>query len=543
MPSPSQPLLRLWISAVVLAICLSGCKGGSRVESGNRDGILYVANESEPADLDPNTNIAGDSEKILSTLFEGLVTHSGDGVGIMPGVAQSWDISPDGLTYTFHLRADAKWSNGAPVTSEDFQFSFRRVFDPLVACEESSFGYAIKGSEAFALGREKDPSTLGIDAPDPHTFVLRLAHPAPYLLGVLAGGSPFMPVYRPLVEKFGGAHQRGTPWTREGNLIGNGPFRLVKWVQNQVVQVRKNPLYWNAGHITLNGVDFVPVEDASTQERGFRTGQFHITTLFPISKGPAYEGSEALHRSRLQRSQFLTFNIGLAPYSDPRVRKAISMALDRRSMVEAVYHSFADPAFSQLRPGTGGFTPPFSPTFNNNPAEARRLLAEAGFPGGKGFPVVELMLVGKTPEILAMGEVIQAQLKDGLGITVQATPTEEKVYLDAERSKHYQVMLDTWGYPWNDPSAYYQTAQTGNPNNDSGWSDPAFDRAFRDAEEATDPRSRERAFAAQEARLAEGVPYVPLFFPNTPTLIAKSVRGWVDGPKRYFSWSALSVAR
>ncbi len=542
MRTPTLFSHRSWFSAVVLAACLSGCRGGSRVESGNREAILYVANDSEPADLDPHTNIASDSGKILSALFEGLVTLGADGVGVMPGVAQSWDVSPDGLTYTFHLRADAMWSNGAPVTSQDFMFSFRRVFDPLVACEESSFGYAIKGSEAFALGRERDPSTLGIDAPDPHTFVLRLAHPSPYLLGVLAAAAPFMPVYRPLVEKFGGVHQRGTPWTREGNLIGNGPFVLVKWVQNQVIQVRKNPLYWNAAHVALNGVDFVPVEDASTQERGFRTGQFHVTTLFPISKGPAYEGSDALHRCKLQRTEFLTFNVRLAPYSDARVRRAISMAFDRRSMVEAVFHSFAEPAFNQLRPGTGGFTPPYSPAFNSNPDEARRLLAAAGFPGGKGFPAVELMLVGRTPEILAMGEVIQAQLKDALGITVHALPTEEKVYLDAERSKHYEVMLDTWGYPWNDPSAYYQTAQTGNPNNDSGWSDPAFDRAFRDAEETTDPGARERAFAEQEARLADGVPYAPLYFPNTPTLLAKSVRGWVDGPNRNFSWSSLSLA-
>jgi oligopeptide transport system substrate-binding protein len=137
--------------------------------------------------------------------------------------------------------------------------------------------------------------------------------------------------------------------------------------------------------------------------------------------------------------------------------------------------------------------------------------------------------------------VLQAQLGEVLGLTVHATPTEEKVYLDAERSKHYEVMLDSWAYPWNDPSAYYQTGQTGNPNNDSGWSDPAFDKAYSAAEETMDPKARARAFEEQEERLAQGVPYAPLFYPNSPNLVAPSVKGWLDNPGRIISWKALSL--
>lgn len=381
--------LRAIVAVASCAAGLSvGCRRGTRVDAGNREGILHLANTSEPADLDPNANIDADTQQILNALFEGLVELSGDGHTVLPGVADRWDVSADGLVYTFHLRPDARWSNGAALTSDDFLFSFRRVFDPLVACEESSFGFAIKGSEDYALGRTKDVSTLGLDAPSPQTFVIRLAHPAPYFLEVLGLGSPFMPVYRPSLEKFGGVHQRGSPWTREGNLVCNGPFVLTRWTQNQVIEVRKNPLYWDAPRVRLSGVNFYAIENAAVQERGFRAGEFHATTILPTQKAAAYETERprVLHISPQLRSSFVTFNVSRAPFSDARVRRALSMAIDRKKLCSAVFHSLAEPAFAQLRPGTGGYTPPSSGAYEFHPDAARRLLAEAGYPGGRGFP-------------------------------------------------------------------------------------------------------------------------------------------------------------
>jgi oligopeptide transport system substrate-binding protein len=510
-----------------------GCRRESRVDAGTRAG----------SDLDPNTNIDTTTETILNGLFEGLVGVAADGLTVVPGVASSWDVSPDGLVYTFHLRPDARWSNGAPVTSDDFKFSFQRVFDPLVACEESSFGFAIAGSEAYALGRNKDVSTLGLAAPDPRTFVVTLSHPAPYFLDVLGSGSPFLPVYRPLLEKFGGVHQRGTPWTREGNLIGNGPFVLTRWTQNQVIELRKNPGYWDAARVKLNGINFYSVDDPSVQEQGFRSGEFHIETRFPIFKEAAYADLQpkVLFRAPIQSTNFVTFNVATAPYTDGRVRRALSMAIDRRKLCAAVFHSFAEPAFTQVRPGTGGYTLPESHAFQFDPDGARRLLAEAGFPGGKGFPPVELMLVGSDPSTVNLGEVVQASWRDVLGLTTNLSPTEKKVYLDAERTKNFHLIIENWDYPWNDPSAYYMTGQTGNPNNDSGWSDPAFDKAYAQADATLDRDARTRAFAIQEARLAEGVPYAPLYFPNAPFLVTASVHGWTANAKRHVEWKDVSV--
>jgi oligopeptide transport system substrate-binding protein len=533
-----RPLLA---AAVLAAGLLAGCRHSTRVEGGNRAGIISIANDAEPPDLDPNTNIDISTEYIVNALFEGLVTLANDGRTVLPGVADRWDMSADGLVYTFHLRPEARWSNGAAVTSDDFLVSFQRVFDPLVACELASDGFAIQGAEAYALGRNPDISTLGLSAPDPHTFVVRLAHPSPYFLGIMAKGSPFLPVYRPLLEKFGGMHRRGTPWTREGNLVGNGAFILTRWTQNQTIEVRKNPLYWDAARVRLNGVNFFTIDSASIQEQGFRAGEFHIAMKFPIYRAPAYANAQpaTLHLNPLEGTHFLTFNVARAPFTDPRVRRALSMAIDRRKLCAAVFHAFAEPAFSQVRPGTGGYTPPPEASYQLNPDEARRLLAEAGFPQGRGFPAVELMVVGNEPETIATGEVVQAAWKDVLGITAELLPTEKKVYLDAERTKHFQMVIERWEYSWDDPSAYYLTGHTGNPNDDSGWSDPEFDRAYREAELSLDPRARTAAFDRQEARLAEGMPYVPLYFYNEPLLIAPSVRGWSGNPQSRIEWKGI----
>ncbi len=544
MRSPLSRLVRALV-AVVAVGGIQGCKRGTRADLGTREGILSYANNAEPSDLDPNTNIDGSTDTILNALYEGLVRLSNDGHTVLPGVARSWEVSPDGKTYTFHLRPDALWSNGAPVTSDDFLFSFRRVLDPMLACEKSSFGFAIRGAEDYAKGRARDAASLGLEAPDPSTFVIRLGHPAPYLLSLLGIGSPFMPVYRPLLEKFGGVHQRGTPWTREANIVSNGPFVLARWTPNRVIEVRKNPRYWDRDRVRLSGVDIYPTDDASAQERGFRAGEFHMTTRIPIFKAAAYESEQpgVLHRDPILGTHFVTFNLSRAPFVDARVRRALSMAIDRRKLSSAVYGSFAEPAFAQVRPGTGGYAPPSAAGYRFDPDGARRLLGEAGHPGGAGLPPIELMLVGNDPQTVNIGEVVQAAWRDVLGVTAQLYPTEEKVYLDAERSKNYHAMIEEWDSPWDDPSAFYQIGATGNPNNDAGWSDPEFDRAYKEADDSVDPEVRRRAFDVQEARLAESMPYAPLYYWNKPMLVLPSVRGWVPNAFGHVEWKEISLER
>ena len=178
-------LIQLSASVLAAALLVSGCVKRSNVEAGTKAHVFHYANNSEPPDLDPNSNISSDCETILNALFEGLVVLGNDGTTILPGVAESWDTTSDGLTYTFHLRSDAKWSNGEPITAEDFVFSFRRVFDPKLGAEESSFGWMIQGAEAYNRGKNPDPDSVGVTAPDAHTFIVKLAHPSAYFLSVL----------------------------------------------------------------------------------------------------------------------------------------------------------------------------------------------------------------------------------------------------------------------------------------------------------------------------------------------------------------------
>jgi oligopeptide transport system substrate-binding protein len=538
------PRLRAAFAAAALVV-LPACSRQSAARSdADRPGSVFrLAIKAEPSDLDPNSNISADTEPLFTALYEGLVTLGSDGKTILPGVAQRWDNSSDGLVYTFHLRDNARWSNGATVTADDFLFSFRRVFDPLMGCEESSFGYMIAGAEAYNSGKVKDVATVGVSAPDRRTLVVRLAHPSHYFLSVLAIGTPFLPVYPPLVEQFDGVHHRGRPWTREGKLVSNGPFMLAAWKPDSAVVVTPNPHYWDKAAVKLNAIRFLPTEDPNTQERGFRTGQFDVTNSFPRDKVAAYAGQNPtpLRISPILQVTIITFNV--ARYGDPRVRRALSLALDRARIIPAVFGPFGTPAYSLCRPGSGGYSPPASSACQFDPAQAKRLLAQAGFPGGKGFAPIDLMLVGNAQEAVRLGEAVQQSWKNVLGVVTRLQPTEPKVYLDAERTRQFSMVIERWQSSWDDPTAVYLTGESTNPNNDCGWANARFDAAFRESNSTVSQGGRVRDFNVQESILADEVPYAPLFFTNRGALVGSAVRGWRSNPVDHVNWKQISLER
>jgi oligopeptide transport system substrate-binding protein len=540
LPGRLALLIARGLAAYGLMWTFGGCHRSTPAAAAAAQGILLYANNSEPSDLDPHTNISGDAEAIFSTLFEGLVVLSPDGHGIMPGAAQSWDISGDGLTYTFHLQPNGHWSNGAPVTANDFLFSFRRIFDPLLAAEEASYGYMIVGAEDYNSGKITDPSALGLSAPDERTFVIRLLHPTSYLLTVLGIGTPFVPIYRPAVEKFDGVHHRGTGWTRPGALISNGPFQLSEWKPDQVITVTRNPYYWDQARMKLTAVRIYPIDSAEAQERGFRSGQFHVTAGFPAVKRTSYAAQPSpLQIGPGNDGQFVTFNV--ARFPDARVRLALSLAIDRRPIVAAVFGRLAEPAHSLVHPGLGNYLPADSPACRFDPLQARALLAAAGFPSGQNFPPIDLMLVGNAPETVRIGEAVQESWSRVLGVHSHLQPTEMKVYLDAERTQHYTAIIERWGPSWDDPTATLQIAVRGNPNNDSGWSDARFDAAYQESDRLPAGPARQRAFDRQEAILAEQVPYAPLYHRNTAHLVSPLLQGWIGNPFEHVNWKGLAL--
>ena len=532
---------RLVLFMLAWALAAAGCtRRETAVTAGSRDGVLHIGNRDEPADLDPAINEASSTERILDSIFEGLVNIGGDGATIIPGAAERWEVSPDGLTYTFHLRAGARWSNGAPMASGDFLDTFMRALDPQVGCEDAGYMFPIHGARAFVEGRSADPASVGIRAPDPRTLVITLDHPAPSLLTMLAS-SPFLPVYMPSLDANGGRHQRGGPWERPGVLVSNGPFVLSEWKPNAYVSVRRNPGYWDAARIRLNEVRFYPTDDEDSEERAFRAGQLHVTGRLPVNKVAVYVAGhpDELHVNSTLRTNYLTFNLARAPFTDRRVRAAFSLAIDRRELVHAALGRLGTPAYSWVRPGTAGYSPRSG--FRFDPAEGRRQLAAAGYPGGAGLPPVEFTLNGNGGYTLQVAEVLQQMWAKNLGVQVSVAPMEFKSYLSAAREKQFQVLLDGWA-PIPDPDHVLEMGVTGDPNNDSGLGDRAYDEAYLASQVAPAAAGRRAAFDIMEAINAREVAYAPLYYTNRAFLVHPSVRGWRDNVIERIQWRDLYLA-
>jgi len=534
----SPPVQRRLLPILAWTIAASGCgRHATPVETGSRTQVLHFGNKDEPADLDPHINNADSTGTILSALFQGLVAISSDGSTVLPGMAEQWDVSRDGLTYTFHLRKAARWSNGEPLSAPDFLDSFLRILDPKLGCEAAGYAFPIRGAREFLEGRSTDPASVGLCAPDSRTLVIQLEHPAPYLLGLLSN-FPFYPVYMPSLDANGGRRQRGGPWTRPGALVSNGPFILDEWRPNAYVRVRRNPGFWDADRVRLREIWFYPTDDENAEERAFRAGQLHVTARLPQTKVSVYEAEHPreLHVVPILRTNFLTFNVSRTPFRDARVRRAFSLAIDRQRLVRAALGKLGTPAYAMVRPGTGGFVP--ATGFRFDAAEGRRLLAEAGYPGGARLPAVEFTLNGNTGSTLAVAEVLERMWAQNLGVRVAVLPVEFKVYLSTLREKQFQVLLDGWvSIP--DPRDMLEVGVTGDPNNDSGASDRAYDAAFAASDRASGAAGRGEAFDAMEAINAREAFYVPLYYTNRGFLVDPGVRGWRDNAIVRIDWREL----
>jgi oligopeptide transport system substrate-binding protein len=527
--------------ALALAVVAAGCsRRETAVESGNRTGTFHVGNFAEPSDLDPHINNSLSNGWITSSLFEGLLRLSNDGTTVRPGVAEKWTVSEDGLVYTFHLRADATWSNGDPVTADDFLAAFRRFLEPKLGCEGVNLVCPIAGARDYLEGRNKDFSSVGVRAIDPRTFEARLKYRTPYFLGVFADDH-LMPLHQPSLDKFKGRDQRGGQWTRPGNLISNGPFVLKDWQPHFALTVEKNPRYWDAARVKLNAIRYYPIEDAAAEEHAYRAGQLHATYTLPYAKLAGYMQQQApeLKTFSILRTDYVTFATQKKPFDDPRVRRAFSLAIDRDRLTASVLKGRGEPATNFARPGIGGYTVPA--TFKYDPAEAKKLLAEAGFPEGRGFPSIEYTLSSRAEDTLLLAQALQQMWQQTLGVKVTLAPTEFKVWLDILRNKSFAFTSDNWNMTFNDPSDMLALAVTADPNNDAGWTHPAYDAVFAKIAPAPDDIARRAAIARCEEILGQEVPYAPIYHSVRAHLVHPSVQGWRDNLLQRIDWTAVSL--
>jgi oligopeptide transport system substrate-binding protein len=530
-PTPTTLALTLTFAlalALTLTSALPIATAATAVDDGNRTQTIHIGNLGEPNDLDPHTGDSTNTSAIIQALFEGLTVYDPRTCEPRPGVAETWEPSPDGLTWTFHLRPNARWSNGDPVTAADFVYSFRRILMPGLAAEYASMLFVLKNATALYAGTLADPAQLGARAPDPRTLVLTLEHPAPYLPAMLCH-TAWLPVHRPTIEKHGRPDQRGTPWTRPGNIVSNGAFTLADWQPNQLIRVVKNETYWDAANVRLHAAVFYPIENEDTEERMFRSGQLHVTATLPRAKIPAYQKDPAggFEPAPNLGTAYYRFNTRVKPLDDIRVRRALAMSIARERIVKRVTRAGQPPAGHFCPPGLAGFTA--TAELPHDPAAARKLLAEAGYPGGKNFPHLDI-LYNTNEAHRQIAEAIQQMWRRELGIDIGLYNQEFKVAADSLRNGDYQIARFAWIADYIDPSTFLDIMTTDSGNNETGWGSPEYDRLIAEANRTPDNARRHALYQHCEQILVDDCPIAPSYYYVRDNLRSPAVKGWHGNP-------------
>ncbi len=523
------------VGLLALATLATACRPRqTAVEAARADQTLHLGNGAEPGDLDPHLATAYTEFNILIALGEGLTAIDETSGEPVPATAASWEISGDGLRYTFRLRPDAKWSNGDPVTAADFLFSFERILRPALASEYAYMLHPVRGAEAFNNGDTSDFATVGFAAPDARTLVIELASPTPYFLGLVAHQAWF-PVHPPTVLAHGRIDQRGTAWTRPENYVGNGAYRLVSWAPNSRIVVERHPHHYSDPAEGIRRVVFYPTDNIRADEAAFRAGQRHVTYDLLPDRIATYRAQtpSPLRIDPLLETLYLRFNTTRRPLDDVRVRRALALAIDREAIATSVLQGSRLPAHHYVPPGTGGFKS--TSRQPHDPETARALLAEAGFPGGRGFPRFEVLMNTDDVNVRILSA-IQAMWKRELGIDVGLVNQDFRVYLDTMKGLRYDIARARWIGDYDDPNTYLDMFVSGGGNNQTGWSSPDYDRLIARAASTTDPVARFALFHEAEALLLAEAPIAPVVFGARVHLVHPDVHGWQPsllGVRRY----------
>jgi oligopeptide transport system substrate-binding protein len=502
-------------------------------------GELRIANSGEPDTLDPHHASGVWENRIIGDMFMGLTTEAADG-SVIPGAAERWQVSDDGTVYTFTLR-DHTWSDGAPVTAEDFVFALRRILDPAEAAEYASLLYTIKNAKALNEGAIEGMDQLGVRARDPNTLEVTLESPTPYFIEQLTHYTAF-PLPRHKVEEL------GDDWVKPGHIVGNGPYTVVEWLPNTHVKAEKNPAFYDAASVSIDTVHFFPSEERNAATKQFRAGEIDIQYDF------ASEQIDWLKENMPDETRifpwlgiyYYAINTRKAPFDDPTLRQALAMAIDREAITDKVLRTGELPAYSFVPPGTGNYGEPAYVSWKDTAyaerlARAKELIAEAGF--GPDNPL-RLQLRYNTSENHKKIAVAVAAMWKQLGIQTELFNSEVKVHYNDVQEGNFEVARAGWIADYNDAHnfLYLMDSSTGVLNY-AGYSSGEFDRLMAEASWTADLEARADLLRQAEAVALAEMPNIPIYYYVSKNLVAPHVEGWVDNTKDIHRTRWLSVAR
>lgn len=514
-----KKLCILLAAVLALTSVFTGCSNAPADDSdasGAKQEVVFAL-QNLPDILDPNVTNNSFAAPFLDNLFEGLVTYDKDN-NLVGGNAESWTISDDGLTYTFTLRDGLKWSDGSDLTAQDYLYTMKRILTPsTTALYLNMLTDYVAGAQeyydALAGGGTPDEEALGIKAPDDKTLVITLKAPAPYYLGILAMYT-FVPTQQAAVEA------APDTWAQSAdNYISNGPFRMTEYNFNESIVMEKNPNYWNADNVKLEKLTFRFILEPSTALSAFESGEIDGFRVIPPADLPRLKAeSDALQTVPSFATTYYQFNCENEVLKDVRVRQALSLAIDRTALIENVLQTTDTPAFALVSPGYTVDGVDYTEGRSNyglsataDVEAAQKLLAEAGYPNGEGFPTLRLSYYTDA-NVKKITEALQEMWKNNLGINMEITVADWAVYYDSVQAGDYDIGAMGWSADYLHPTSFFPLFVTGNVNNSSFYSNPEYDEIYAKAAVMTDAAEAVKVMREAEDVLMADMPFLPLYF-------------------------------
>lgn len=545
-----KTLLTLLTMLLVVGTVLAGCgskNGGSKGNSAAaKDQVLHINLSSEPPTFDPAQAQDSQSNTVLNMMYEGLVRLDESNKPI-PGVAEKWDVSSDGLKYVFHLRKDAKWSNGDPVTAKDFVFAWQRVLDPSTtpAPPYAYQLYYIKGAEEYNTKKTTDFSQVGVKATDDNTLEVTLKNPTPYFLS-LTSFYTFFPVHQSVKDN--------AKWaTDPKSMISNGAFTMTTWTTGQKIEVSKNANYWDNKDIKLNKITMSLSNSGATELSSYRSGQLDFAGMpngeIPTDQIPAIkkELKDELNLKPIGGVYYYLFNVTAKPFDNEKIRKAFAMAISRQEIVEKVTQSEEKPAFGFVPPGIAGEKAEYRTEhkddfFTENADEAKKLLQEGMKEEGYTTLPPITLIYNSSDKHKKIALAVADMWKKNLGVDVKTENQEWGVFLKNRRNLNYQIARSGWSPDYNDPMTFFDLWTSKSGNNDTGFKNKEYDALISDAHSSSDNAKRMDDFSKAETLLIKDQQVLmPIYYYTNVALIKPNLKGvninyagQVDFTRAYF---------